>query len=307
MNKKTLYLIGILLTIIIGSILYNFLCGNNCSINTSNNASELVTEPVSDATKNAFMVKDNQGGLDLFIDDNLNFKISSFNILEPVATAVNSGVLNVKDYLLTDSLKIINITGFYSAAENNISAFPDLGLARANAVKNYFVSTGIPSKKINTYGELDNNMKPDNNNIYYGPVSFSVSTLNDTDLNEDNAVITIGNNLREQPLVLYFDVAETSLNLTENQRHKIANLSRYIDKVEDAMIQIIGYTDNTGDRHSNIKLGQHRADFIKRYLVGNAIPESRIQASSQGPDNPIATNDTEEGRAKNRRVIVTIN
>ena len=307
MNTKTLYLIGVLLTIIIGSILYDFLCGNNCFINTSNNASELVTEPVSDTNKNAFIVKDNQGSLDLFIDDNLNFKISSFNILEPISTSVNNGVIDIKEYLQSDSLKVLNITGLYTATENNISAFPDLGIARANAVKNYFVSTGIPSKKINTYGELDNNMKPDKNNNYYGPVSFSVSTLNDTDLNEDNIVITIGNNIREQPLILYFDVAETSLNLTENQRHKIANLSRYIDKVEDAMILIIGYTDNTGDRHSNIKLGQQRADFIKRYLVGNAILESRIQTSSQGPDNPIATNDTEEGRAKNRRVIVTIN
>src|SRR5690606_38392926 len=178
---------------------------------------------------------------------------------------------------LTDSLKIINITGFYTNAENNISAFPDLGLARANAVKNYFVSTGIPSKKINTYGELDNNMKPNKNNILYGPVSFSVSTLSDADLNTSSDLMSIGNKLREQPLILYFDVAETSLNLTEGQRHKIANLSRYIDKMDDAMIQIIGYTDNTGDRHSNIRLGQHRADFIKRYLVGNAILESRIQ------------------------------
>src|SRR5690606_39666839 len=144
---------------------------------TSNNASELVTEPVSDTNKNAFIVKDKQGDLDVFIDDNLNFKISSFNILEPIATAVNSGVLNVKEYLLTDSLKIINITGFYTNAENNISAFPDLGLARANAIKNYFVSTGIPSKKINTYGELDNNMIPNKNNILYGPVSFSVSKI----------------------------------------------------------------------------------------------------------------------------------
>src|SRR5690606_2298642 len=115
----------------------------NCFINTSNNASELVTEPVSDTNKNAFIVKDKQGDLDVFIDDNLNFKISSFNILEPIATAVNSGVLNVKEYLLTDSLKIINITGFYLNAENNISAIQDLGVARENVNKNYYVSTGI--------------------------------------------------------------------------------------------------------------------------------------------------------------------
>jgi outer membrane protein OmpA-like peptidoglycan-associated protein len=77
--------------------------------------------------------------------------------------------------------------------------------------------------------------------------------------------------------------------------------------VDGATIHVIGYTDNSGDEFSNMKLGQNRADFIKRYLVGNAISESQIIASSQGQNNPIAVNSTEEGRKLNRRVVVTIN
>lgn len=82
---------------------------------------------------------------------------------------------------------------------------------------------------------------------------------------------------------------------------------KYIDKVDGALITVTGFTDNTGSRPTNIKLGQGRADFTKQYLIQNGIDSSKIQSFSKGPDLPIADNATEEGRAKNRRVEVTIN
>jgi outer membrane protein OmpA-like peptidoglycan-associated protein len=67
-------------------------------------------------------------------------------------------------------------------------------------------------------------------------------------------------------------------------------------------IEISGHTDNTGGRETNMKLSQARADAVKKYLVDHGIDESRIVTRGAGPDEPIDSNRTREGRASNRRI-----
>lgn len=67
-------------------------------------------------------------------------------------------------------------------------------------------------------------------------------------------------------------------------------------------VAIIGHTDNTGDRRANVALSQARADAVKGYLVGKGIPAEQMDSSGVGPDQPVASNDTAEGRAKNRHI-----
>ncbi len=70
----------------------------------------------------------------------------------------------------------------------------------------------------------------------------------------------------------------------------------------DMSVEIRGYTDNTGPRVFNVHLSKLRATAVKDYLVGKGIDANRIEAKGLGPDNPIATNDTIDGRRKNRRI-----
>jgi OmpA-OmpF porin, OOP family len=67
-------------------------------------------------------------------------------------------------------------------------------------------------------------------------------------------------------------------------------------------LNINGYSDNTGQAAANKTLSQKRADAVKQYLVKKGIAQARLKATGYGPENPVAGNDTEEGRAKNRRV-----
>jgi outer membrane protein OmpA-like peptidoglycan-associated protein len=67
-------------------------------------------------------------------------------------------------------------------------------------------------------------------------------------------------------------------------------------------LQIVGHTDNTGSEQHNIELGKARADAVKAYLVSHGIAEKRLTTFSYGSAKPVATNDTEENRAQNRRV-----
>lgn len=67
-------------------------------------------------------------------------------------------------------------------------------------------------------------------------------------------------------------------------------------------VEIGGHTDTKGKRSTNLKLSLARANAVKTYLVGKGIAKLRIRTKGYGPDKPVASNKTEEGRAKNRRI-----
>ena len=75
-----------------------------------------------------------------------------------------------------------------------------------------------------------------------------------------------------------------------------------IDNPHVGNIMIEGHTDSRGKYKSNMKLSQDRADSVRKYLIKAGVDASRLTAKGYGPDRPIDTNDTAEGRANNRRV-----
>jgi peptidoglycan-associated lipoprotein len=74
-----------------------------------------------------------------------------------------------------------------------------------------------------------------------------------------------------------------------------------------AYIEIEGHTDSTGPKDYNYRLGLQRAEAVKRYLYEqHQVPLHRINVISYGPDKPIAPNNSRDGRAQNRRVVIKI-
>jgi len=71
-------------------------------------------------------------------------------------------------------------------------------------------------------------------------------------------------------------------------------------------LEIKGHTDNKGSESYNQKLSEDRANSVKTYLISKGIDNSKITSSGFGLSKPIASNDTAEGRAKNRRVEFSI-
>jgi outer membrane protein OmpA-like peptidoglycan-associated protein len=71
-------------------------------------------------------------------------------------------------------------------------------------------------------------------------------------------------------------------------------------------LKLVGHTDNVGSARFNLKLSQERADVINEYLVSKGISEDRIESSGKGVAEPLNQNTTEEERAENRRVEMTI-
>lgn len=67
-------------------------------------------------------------------------------------------------------------------------------------------------------------------------------------------------------------------------------------------IEIGGHTDNTGDSAANLSLSQQRADAVRNYLIQQGVPTTTLTAKGYGDSKPIAGNDTDEGRFRNRRI-----
>ncbi len=96
--------------------------------------------------------------------------------------------------------------------------------------------------------------------------------------------------------------ATGSAKLTENSKTILGKVVRTMQENPELVVEVRGYTDNTGSYKGNMRISQRRADSVKEYLVSQGIDASRITAQGFGPENPIAPNDTRAGRAKNRRI-----
>ena len=71
-------------------------------------------------------------------------------------------------------------------------------------------------------------------------------------------------------------------------------------------LEIQGYTDSTGVPADNLALGQARAEAVRLYLNEQGVALNRMATISYGQDNPVAPNDTKDGRAQNRRVVMVV-
>jgi outer membrane protein OmpA-like peptidoglycan-associated protein len=99
---------------------------------------------------------------------------------------------------------------------------------------------------------------------------------------------------------IFFDLDKSELK--EQSIPELQELAAFLEKNPKVKVEISGHTDNQGEDAYNLELSQRRADAVKEYLTTKAgIEQKRIQTKGYGATNPIAPNETEEGRAKNRR------
>lgn len=94
--------------------------------------------------------------------------------------------------------------------------------------------------------------------------------------------------------------------LTSEAQANLDKLVVVFNNYPDTDIKIYGFTDNTGAVDYNLKLSGERAASVKNYLIGKGLKASRFTTQGMGIADPIATNDTPEGRTQNRRVEFAI-
>jgi outer membrane protein OmpA-like peptidoglycan-associated protein len=94
--------------------------------------------------------------------------------------------------------------------------------------------------------------------------------------------------------------------LQNNGRTNLTNLASSLKQYPDTEILIVGHTDSVGSDSYNLGLSERRASSARNHLVAQGIASSRIRTIGRGESEPIADNNTDAGRAENRRVEIAI-
>lgn len=103
---------------------------------------------------------------------------------------------------------------------------------------------------------------------------------------------------------ILFDV--DSYALKPATRDNLDELAPTLNKYDDTDVMVLGHTDSTGPEEYNKVLSQNRAGAVEDFLVSRKVDDSRLEMKGYGESDPVATNETVEGRQLNRRVEIVI-
>ncbi|MDM7480668.1 MAG: OmpA family protein [Halomonas sp.] len=97
-----------------------------------------------------------------------------------------------------------------------------------------------------------------------------------------------------------------SADLTSDARSALNEVANVLTQYTDTRVNIAGHTDSTGNADYNQRLSERRAESVGRYLSQNGVSSMRLNTLGYGATRPVASNDSEQGRAQNRRVEITL-
>lgn len=223
--------------------------------------------------------------------------------ITPNLTPNNQDFLNkIVGLLKANPDKNLTITGKYRASEAGVSSgiFENLGLARANAIRDLLVKRGIDINRISLdhaaiEGEAMTN-----------PITFDLFSPTPDEFSEDGSLVKAQFRFDN----MTFSDANFEFNSDVFKPGAAFNVwadsvITFFDLNPDKTLDIIGHTDNVGTITYNQDLGLRRANSAKAFFEEKGV-ESTIRTSTRGEKSPIASNLTNVGRQKNRRVNFVI-
>lgn len=123
--------------------------------------------------------------------------------------------------------------------------------------------------------------------------------------NHEAQVLRVGNEIKvTYPSDVLFGVGGEAL--LPSSQAVLDPLIAAVKAYPRATVRMDGFTDNSGSQESNVTHSEGRAQSVARYLIGDGLAADKMSLKGYGSDDPVASNDTPEGRAQNRRIVITI-
>ncbi len=202
---------------------------------------------------------------------------------------------SAKDSILagrTDD-NILEIVGYYYDGEVAPAGFADMGMARAAKARELFAND-IPAERIRLRSQQVD--RPTDGSDRFRSADFNWIVVETT-----KAEVV---ELENSAIILFpFNSA------IKDQNPKVDDyLNRLVErlKTNGGKVRLTGHTDNKGTEARNQQLGMRRAKAVRDLLVGKGVNRNQIVTESKGESEPVASNDTDQGRHQNRRVVVEI-
>jgi outer membrane protein OmpA-like peptidoglycan-associated protein len=197
---------------------------------------------------------------------------------------------------ITDAYMVVIVGHTDSSGDPKYNMW--LSRERARSVADYLISTGINEDQVRIIGRGSNEPIASNDTREGRMQNRRVDILVVAEVRDLDTLIF--------PSVALFE--RKSYELTEQGK---ALLEKNLEAAKELLsratfIEIIGHTDDKGDERDNMSLSKLRAASVRDYLISNGVDASKMITTGMGETRPIASNDTKEGRAKNRRVEILV-
>lgn len=268
---------------------------SNRIFNTCN--TNLVSQEITILNKNTYFLVSDDSNTTIYkfpIGFTINKHKTNVSSIHKVPYLIDS----IQHILANDYSKVLIITGKYLENEIYTELNKNIGLERAQFLKKELINNGFNSSKIKISSKISN-FSFNKNEVYNNGIEMKFSAIQQNKLDSLESSITTK--------TLYIEFKNDSLISNKELKDYSLLLKQYFRKHNGKKILITGHTDNLGYYENNLIIGLIRANKVKEYFINNGIDFNKIETLSKGESEPIAEKLTEKGRAKNRRIEITIN
>ena len=249
-------------------------------------------------------------------------QIRSFEDVKKHVCGLNAAIYNEKDetywYNYFNGSKVDNDTHLGGSAVFNLADMAnELGVPTAGNTNTNDIYRAI----YNTFGTLQSKYYPKDLPSYidYSKAFDKTATITVISGNPDllqgkvsktdyAAIATTGTSAAAKVgnKIYHINFVTGSATLDESSNTVLDGIYQDAVAADGTKLAINGYTDNVGSPEKNVTLSQARADAVKSYLIGKGLTADRLVSTGYGADGNIAPNETSEGRARNRRVEISL-
>jgi len=232
------------------------------------------------------------------------FPLSSDQITSTEDT--RKSFLSIANYLKENPNRQLTLSGNYAVGEKYEGDFENLGVARAEAIKAMMVKGLAEGESINviTNGKAINNLAFNKDDRMYGGVDFIFGEAPEEGIGGSSSISGGGSS---SEFALFFEPEQVKYDAVDDLNDQVEYLRAYLHNNPGSIITVYGHTDNQGDREAKMNIAEQRAKNVRRILrdVFN-FKSAEVSAVGIGPDEPMASNETEDGVAQNNRVEIKV-
>lgn len=262
----------------------------------------------SGAATPAFSVSD--GDFKTSSDNLFSFPHSSDKV--SYTTDTKNSFRTIGQYLTEHPTRQLSLTGEFASKEKNNSSFENLGLARAESIKDLMISLGASADHITTSSQQVDNLSFLDKKLYGGVnFLFEEKTMKESlngkmETTNGDALSDIGSGSGVGALTLMFEESQVDYEPTADLNEHIAYLKTYLSATPGATVYVTGHTDNQGNREDKMKIAESRAKKVRRILRNAGLGSDQVKWRAVGPNEPVASNESSDGIAKNNRVVISV-
>ena len=227
------------------------------------------------------------------------FSFEKDGIFATIPVSTNGELKKIAAHFKSNENRTLSLVGSYYASEK-YTGETNLGKERAEAIKAKLKKYGTPADRIITSGkELTGKLE---GKRIYNAVAFEGNEK----VAEEAIETPIEVEFSPTGLhTVYFDAGSSDLEMTVELERYLGQAIEYLRKNSRSVLLVNGYTDSEESTKKE-KLSRDRARKIRTFLFENGVKKSQVTIQGLGEKNPNAPNDTEEGKALNRRLEITV-